>query len=673
VSSLLLISDDGERRLPEQDPHYLWLDAGELRVSTNPPDRAACVGYFVSELGTWWFHTGPSDCPRELRINGRSVTQPDTTLASGRAEVRLSAEPYSDNDSRPAGMSFTAPLSGRESFEAGEAGAIRQLVIGPAGTGADIVIDDPSVRPDHARVEVDARGDWWIIASSGDVSIDGEPVTSARREPGSRFTVGRRVITVPSPRRSRRALSVELEAVHVRAGGRRLLDNVSLTVPAGDFVVVVSPDDAGGQLLLGLVAGGYRPDSGRVRIAGSSRRSDPRLRRVPATDDLYGTITVHEALTFAAARHAPAGQEEAGTAALISETMSWMGLDHRESAWIRTLSDAERRRLSIGLELVARPGLLVIMQAGATYEVGRDRDLMSRLRTVGRDTHSTIMVATRSLDNLDLADTVVVLDREGRLRFTGPPGRPLDNQPGTTRAEWIAGLEEPTGDTERGRALPPAHLPAWEPVIEPEGAFAGIGTMLRQEALLVRRRGNGSSALLLLPMLGTAVVALFAEDPIPLAGVAVAAGLIVNRFDLVTERAELARAYQDGVPPGALVAAKLGVQGGLCAALAVVMGGIVGLSGIALPAVPGLSGWLSAGVLLTMTMVPSAATAMLGCASARSAGQGMVITAALAVVLVMLTATMLSTGWVVPLAGLAVLGAGAARGAVALLQRRLGG
>lgn len=669
MSSLLLILDEGERRLLDQDAHYLWIDGDALRVSANPPNRSICIGHFVSEFGSWRFRPGPGECPPELRINGRPVEEEDVELPSGRAEVRLAAEPFSQpppRTTRPRNPDRTSSVP--RAPETGDPPRPEQYVIGPPGTGADLVLDDPSVKPGHAVFERDARGAWWITAGNGEIYIDGEAVMSATREPGSRFTVGRKVVTVPTGVTGKRALPVEFREVTVRRGGRRILDRVTFTIPAGDFVAVTCPEPGSVQLLLGLIIGGYRADSGTVRIAGSSRRADPTSRWVPGSDDLHGTLTVAETLHFAAASdQEPVGRER------IDEVLSWMGLDDRRSAQVRTLDDAERERLSIGVELVGRPGLLVVLESETSYSVGRDHDLMARLRTIGRDTNCTIVVATSAMSNLELVDTVVVIDRDGRLRHAGPPGRPPAGGRQGSWAELLATLEAPTTVPGGGRTASAPPLPKWELTVEPEGALAGLSIALRQQLLLFARRGPGSLASFAVAPVVVAGVAVLISESVPvLVLVAVLTGLLAGQLDLVTNRATLTRDRRT-TGYGTLVAARLGVPGAMCALPALPTAIFAGLAGVPLPPVPGLAHWVSHWLELWLVMVVAVGAGLLGCSYGRSLRPALALLAMLGLTQVALASVLLSLGWAPGLFGLPLLAGIIAPMTVSALEQRGGG
>ena len=660
MSSLLLILEAGERRLLDQEAHYVWIDFETLRVSANPPNRAVCVGYFVSYFGEWRFCPGPAECPPELRINGRAAIDDEVELPTGRAEAQLSAEPFSLPPRREPPDRDTTRRPGPETAAPPDTAPhdSQQYVIGPSGTGAHYPIDDPSVRPNHAVFQRDARGAWWITAGTGDLLVDGELVMSAHRPPGSRFTVGRVVVTVPTDVPGRRALAVDFREVTVRRGGRRMLDRVSFTLAPGDLVAVTSPEPAIGRLVLGLIVGGYRADSGTVRVGGSSRLGAA-SHWVPPEDDLHGTLTVRETLRLAAAA------SEQADADSIDEVLAWVGLDDRPAVQVRKLDDAGRKRLAVGIELLGRPGLLVILESATAYSVGADHDLMSRLRTIGQDTNCTIVIGMRTTSHLELADTVVVIDREGQLRHAGPPGRAPAGSRMSSWAEWLAMLEAP-GDRRPGAAT----LPAWDLDIEPESSAAAVPVALRQQALLFTRQGPGALALFgAVPVLGTGIAVLLPRPVLALAVVAVLTGLAAARLDLVTDRGALLRDRRSA-GYGTLVSARLAVRGVACAVPLLPAVAFAGLAEVPMAVVPGMAPWASRWLELWLVAVIGVGIGLLGAAYGRTLRPALMAIAVLGVAGALLTAVLLSIGWGAATIGLLVLVAAVAAATATVLEQR---
>jgi ABC-type multidrug transport system ATPase subunit len=648
MSSLMLVIDDNGRWLPEQDPHYLWMDAGALKSSTNPPSHEACIGYFVSEFGAWWFHSGPSECPPELRINGRPVGE-DVEIDGDRAELRLSAEPYSEPP--------PIPTKQRRPVDAGSPPPSgHQYVIGPLGSQAQLALDDPEVVEDHARIEIDNQGAWWITAHNGTVYVDDEAVTSAKLAPGAQYRIGGRTLTVPGTARRGRGLPVACEALSARRGPNPILDSVTLSIAAGDFAAVYAREPAGATMLLGLVAGVYRADHGVVRFGGSSRRGGPAVRWVPPTDDLHDLLTVDETLA-----RAEADRRE--------ELLSWVGLAGDGRRQVRALDDGERKRLAIARELAERPAVLIVFETPVTahYAIGEDRDLMSRLATISEDTGCTVLTAARSWNNLDQARTVVVLDRRGGLRYAGPAGQ---------RAEYLAALDVPGEEPGPGRGDGAVTLPAMRPRPGPAGSLDGLGGAVRQQAELFLARSNLLHvALGALAVAGSGLVfASFGLAPLELAIVAVVAAFAVGGTDLVTARPVLARERRSGVSTAAMVTARLVVHGAVLAVMAVFLATAATWHRAALPDLPGLPTWFSFYLDLLLTMLLALSATMLAAVAAPPGRLNLSVVIGAAVVAVAVAALcwlLLAASWPISLPLLLVLLVTATVAAATALEARL--
>jgi ATP-binding cassette subfamily B protein len=74
----------------------------------------------------------------------------------------------------------------------------------------------------------------------------------------------------PQSQKSDGGITIDLQNVSVRAGGHTLLDDVSLTIPAGAHVAIVGPSGAGKSTLVGLLLGWHRPSTGSLQIDGKA-------------------------------------------------------------------------------------------------------------------------------------------------------------------------------------------------------------------------------------------------------------------------------------------------------------------------------------------------------------------------------------------------------------------
>lgn len=151
-------------------------------------------------------------------------------------------------------------------------------------------------------------------------------------------------------------------------GEKTILDGVSGTIGPGMLMAVLGPSGAGKTTLVELIAG--KPKSGlftgSITFPPLPAGKHPRVAFVPQTDVLPAFLTVREALMFAASLRLPESLSEERKAAIVDAVIEKLGLEGVAETRIgatdgsgRGISGGEARRVSIGLELVGCPDILV--------------------------------------------------------------------------------------------------------------------------------------------------------------------------------------------------------------------------------------------------------------------------------------------------------------------------
>ncbi|WP_432832405.1 ATP-binding cassette domain-containing protein [Dactylosporangium sp. CA-092794] len=611
MGSLRLVLDDREVELADHEVHYLTADGNRLHTTTAEPDGGR-LGYLTTILGRWFLHIDNVPGARGLVVDGLPVTNGRVELPADRAVVLYDSKvPRSPRAPRaPEGQAEPAQPGGpRAAAERSRRpGQDTQYTIGRLGTNADIEVDDPLVRARHATVRIDAKGRWWI---AGPVYVDGVRQMSATLQVGDTFVVGQTVLTVSpdllpsrdrapepltSPRRidtvrrrpsSETGLAVELQGVTVYGDpGKTRLDDVTLSIRPGELVAVVGPSGSGKSSLIKVLLGELPEDAGTVHIGVSSgRRTDPALRRrqvkyVPQSDDLYAGLTVRETLTFAARLRSAPDTPARDIIRRVDEVMKRLTLDMPDRM-VKALSGGQKRRVSIGLELVGDPKLLLLDEPTSGLDPGKDRGVMSDLRMVAKEYPCTVVIVTHATEHLGYVDRVIVVAKGGRVRYVGPPDRVLADLGFDSWADLMVDLDQdPPPKPQR-----PVARRARRDVAPSSLSMQGFRTALLRQARVTLRRGPGSlAALFAVPLVCTIVAIVASGDglrPAPgmtsvlaiLVTVAALAGASLTYTDLVADSAVLRRDWRVGVETLPIVAAKTVVFGALAALLALVVTG----------------------------------------------------------------------------------------------------
>jgi ABC-2 type transport system ATP-binding protein len=204
---------------------------------------------------------------------------------------------------------------------------------------------------------------------------------------------------VPKPN----ALSVA--EVHLRLGGRTVLDGLSLTAAFAAVTAVLGPNGAGKTTLIRCCTGLLRPDSGTISVLGSgpgSPEANSRIGLMPQSAGAWSGVRPRELLTYLASLY---------TSPLpIAELCGVLGIDAFASTPYRRLSGGQQQLVNLAGAIVGRPELVFLDEptAGLDPHVRhRVWDVITGLRAAG----VAVVLTTHLLDEAErLADHVVMLD-----------------------------------------------------------------------------------------------------------------------------------------------------------------------------------------------------------------------------------------------------------------------
>ena len=215
------------------------------------------------------------------------------------------------------------------------------------------------------------------------------------------------------------------EALLVRGVSHRFgpvlaLDDVSLAVPRGGFVVLLGPNGAGKSTLFALITRLYDNVSGEIRILGHDVRRRPaaalqQLGVVFQSRSLDADLTVLQNLTYHAALH---GIGRAAGRAKALDALEKVGLADRASARVRTLSGGQARRVEIARALLHDPTCLLLDEATVGLDVASRESVLGIVRGLVKERGVGVLWATHLVDEVASDDRIVLLHK-GRVCFAG--------------------------------------------------------------------------------------------------------------------------------------------------------------------------------------------------------------------------------------------------------------
>jgi branched-chain amino acid transport system permease protein len=217
-------------------------------------------------------------------------------------------------------------------------------------------------------------------------------------------------------------------------GGVQAVAGVDIAVAAGEVLAVIGPNGSGKTTLLNLLSGFYRPDAGRVLLAGEdvtgvpvSRAARLGIARSFQTPKVFPDLSLSEHMLLAREHVVDgASQERRDVArAAAAELLAAAGLDlarpgvaGREA---RALSHGQVRFLEVAMAIERAPRLLLLDEPAAGLSAEEIATLERVVARVAGRLGIAVVVVEHHLDLVRrLADTVVVLDL-GRVLWSGDP------------------------------------------------------------------------------------------------------------------------------------------------------------------------------------------------------------------------------------------------------------
>jgi ABC-type multidrug transport system ATPase subunit len=437
--------------------------------------------------------------------------------------------------------------------------------------------------------------------------------------------------------------SLVAESVVVLRGGRRVLDDVSLSLAPGELVAVVGASGAGKSTLLAALAGLTRIASGSVGLVtpgdGASGSPYGAVGLVPQDDILHPDLPLERTLRHAAGLRLVGGN--AAISAAVHDVLQQLDLADRASVPVGSLSGGQRKRASIAVELLAGPSLCLLDEPTSGLDPATARSLVATLRGLA-DRGAGMAFTTHAVADVETCDRLVVLAPGGRLVYDGPPHLAADRLGADTLTDLYDRLAVPAegGSTSTGAPTGPRIRRRAVRRTSPD-TRRPRPSRLRQFAVLTHRASEIvlRNRLTLGILLGSpaAVVAMFAilfqpgalspgADPTGavmeaywLAFAGFFFGLTYGLLQICTEVPVLRREHQSGVSDAAYLASKVALLAPVLLLVNAVMLGVLRL----LDRLPDLGGrtWLWLFVTLGVNAVVALFLGLLASATVTSVAQ----------------------------------------------------
>jgi NitT/TauT family transport system ATP-binding protein len=198
-----------------------------------------------------------------------------------------------------------------------------------------------------------------------------------------------------------------------------IIDRVSFTVDAGDFVCLLGPNGCGKTTLLRIIGGLESPTRGRVLLGGEpvtgSARHGRKVGVVFQEDRLLPWLTVRDNVELVLK---PLGLDRSARRDVAGRYLRLAGLAGFEDYYPGRVSGGMRQRAAIARALAVEPDVLLMDEPFGALDAQNRRIMQKEVRRIWRETGRTIVFVTHSIEEaVEIGTTLVMLSaRPARIR-----------------------------------------------------------------------------------------------------------------------------------------------------------------------------------------------------------------------------------------------------------------
>jgi phospholipid/cholesterol/gamma-HCH transport system ATP-binding protein len=219
---------------------------------------------------------------------------------------------------------------------------------------------------------------------------------------------------------------VQVESLSKSFGKQTVLDGISLEVGQGETLSVLGRSGTGKSVLLKLIIGLHRPDSGSIRVNGEDVTKLPlkelnevrkRVGFLFQQAALYDSLTIEENVAFPLRRHSSMSEGERNKR--VRELLASVGMDKDAHKLPAELSGGMQKRVGLARALALEPAILLFDEPTAGLDPITAAEIDELILRLQKERQMTSMVVTHDIHSARAVSDRLVLMRDGQVLIEG--------------------------------------------------------------------------------------------------------------------------------------------------------------------------------------------------------------------------------------------------------------
>jgi phospholipid/cholesterol/gamma-HCH transport system ATP-binding protein len=221
------------------------------------------------------------------------------------------------------------------------------------------------------------------------------------------------------------AVGVKIAKLEKSFADNHVLKGIDLDIKPGETIVILGKSGAGKTILLRHIIGLEKPDSGNIYINGEDINSPDfskkhRIAMVFQSSALFNSLSVKENVAHYLREH-KIFRDEDKIDKIVSDSLSIVGLDGKETSMPNELSGGMKRRVAIARALVMNPELILYDEPTTGLDPMMTRTIGDVILNLREHVEVTQIVVTHNIDlAFHIADRIALIS-EGQIIAVGSP------------------------------------------------------------------------------------------------------------------------------------------------------------------------------------------------------------------------------------------------------------
>ena len=295
------------------------------------------------------------------------------------------------------------------------------------GSDCDIIINHQTVSKKHALISLLANNIYQIqdLGSTNGTFVNGIKIrgtTSLNIK--DKIFIGRHQISLEGRSKNlNQELAISAFGIEkTYSDGTKGLKKMDLSIPSKSIVAIMGPSGCGKSTLLKALNGDNPPSKGKVflfnqELSANWQYLKTQIGYVPQDDIVHQQLTVKQCLYFTAKLRLDNIQDE-DIDKKINQVLTDLKILSKKNTIISSLSGGQRKRVSIGVELMTDPLIMFVDEITSPLDPQTVEDVLSIMKDLA-EKGTTVLIVTHKPDDLEYMDEVIFMAEGGHIVYQG--------------------------------------------------------------------------------------------------------------------------------------------------------------------------------------------------------------------------------------------------------------